>query len=93
MNTFINALLKRMTLEEKLGQLNLITPVSKTDPFAIKNALEKLKDGSGGNVYAVMGPSSFVHSRLTLADCTRLKIPLLNGLGISHGYKTIFPSP
>jgi len=93
MNVFIKELMKKMTLEEKLGQLNLITPVSKTGPFATKNALEKLKDGSGGNVYAVMGSPAMVHSRMVLADSTRLKIPLLSGLDIIHGYKTVFPIP
>lgn len=93
MNAFIQKLMKKMTLEEKLGQLNLITPVSKTGPFATKNAMEKLKDGSGGNVYAVMGSPTMIHSRMVLADSTRLKIPLLSGLDIIHGYKTIFPIP
>lgn len=93
MNAFIQELMKKMTLEEKLGQLNLITPVSKTGPFATKNALEKLKDGSGGNVYAVMGSPAMVHSRMVLVDSTRLKIPLLSGLDIIHGYKTVFPIP
>ena len=93
MNVFIKDLMKKMTIEEKLGQLNLITPVSKTGPFATKNALLKLKDGSGGNVYAIMGSPASVHSKLVLADSTRLKIPLLSGLDIIHGYKTVFPIP
>lgn len=93
MNTFINALLKKMTIEEKLGQLNLVTPTSKTGPFATKNILLKLKDGSAGNVYSIMGSPSSVHSRLVLADSTRLKVPFLSGLDIIHGYKTVFPIP
>ena len=93
MNVFIKELMKKMTLEEKLSQLNLITPVSKTGPFATKNATLKLKDGSGGNVYAIMGSPASVHSKLVLADSTRLKIPLLSGLDIIHGYKTVFPIP
>lgn len=93
MNLFVSDLLKKMTLEEKLGQLNLITPVSKTGPFATVKATSKLKDGSGGNVYAIMGTPSYIHSKISLADSTRLKIPLLNGLDIIHGYKTVFPIP
>lgn len=77
MDVFITNLLKKMTIEEKLGQMNLVTPSSKTGPFATKNALSKLKDGSGGNVYAIMGTPAFVHSRAVLADSTRLKIMLL----------------
>ena len=93
MDAFVKELLGKMTLEEKLGQLNLITPVAKTGPFATKNATLKLKEGSGGNVYALMGSPSSIHSKLTLADSTRLKIPMLNGLDIIHGYKTVFPIP
>jgi len=85
MNAFIGALMKKMTLNEKLGQLNLITPFLKTGPFATKKAFEKLKDGSAGNVYGVIGTPSGVHSKLVLADSTRLKIPLLSGLDIIHG--------
>jgi beta-glucosidase len=93
MNAFITSLMKKMTLEEKLGQMNLITPVSRTGPFATKNTFEKLKEGSAGNVYAILGAPKSVHSKVILADSTRLKIPFLNGLDIIHGYKTIFPIP
>lgn len=93
MNAFVNALLAKMTIDEKLGQLNLVTPTAKTGPFATKNIWLKLKDGSAGNVYSIMGAPTFVHARLVLADSTRLKIPLLSGLDIIHGYKTVFPIP
>ncbi len=93
METFINNLMSKMTLEEKLGQLNLITPVARTGPFATKNASQKLKEGSAGNVYAILGTPKSVHSKVVLADSTRLRIPFLNGLDIIHGYNTIFPIP
>lgn len=93
MDAFITDLLKKMTLEEKLGQLNLVTPTSTTGPFATKRPIEKIKDGSAGNVYSIMGSPTRVHSRVVLADSTRLKIPLLNGLDIIHGFRTIFPIP
>lgn len=93
MDTFIKELMKKMTLEEKIGQLNLVTPTSKTGPFATKDVPTKLKDGSAGNVYSVMGTPELVHSTVVLADSTRLKIPLLNGLDIIHGFKTVFPIP
>ncbi|QIH35963.1 beta-glucosidase BglX [Sphingobacterium sp. DR205] len=93
MDSFITKLMKGMTPEEKLGQLNLVTPLVKTGPFATKNANEKIKDGSAGNVYAVMGSPAGVQKRLSMSDSTRLKIPLLSGLDIIHGYRTIFPIP
>lgn len=93
MDFFVNSLLKKMSLDEKLGQLNLITPIARTGPFATKNASVKMKEGSTGSVFGLIGSSSSIHSKLTLADSTRLKIPLLSGLDIVHGYKTIFPIP
>jgi beta-glucosidase len=92
MNLFVGSLMKKMTLEEKLGQLNLVTPMIKTGPFATKNFNSKLKDGSAGNVYGIMSPNT-MQSKLRLADSTRLKIPMINGLDIIHGYKTVFPIP
>ncbi|MCW3804521.1 beta-glucosidase BglX [Plebeiibacterium marinum] len=92
-NQVIDALMGQMTLEEKIAQMNLVTPTSKTGPFATKNVYEKLKDGTAGNVYSVMGEAALIHKKATIADSTRLKIPFLNGLDIIHGYKTIFPIP
>lgn len=82
-----------MTLDEKLGQLNLITPIAKTCPFTTNNRFEKIKDASAGNVFGLQSTPAGVHSRLALADSTRLKIPLLNGLDIIHGCQTVFPIP
>jgi beta-glucosidase len=93
MNVFVSEMLKNMTLEEKLGQLNLITPYARTGPFANKRGIEKMKDGSAGNVYNLMGRPSSIHSNLELAKETRLKIPLFSGLDIIHGFKTVFPIP
>jgi beta-glucosidase len=93
MNAFLAALMKKMTLDEKLGQLNLITPIAKTGPFATKNPFEKLKDASAGNVFGLHGTPASLHSRLALGDSTRLKIPMLSGLDIIHGCQTVFPIP
>lgn len=87
MDNFITQLMNKMTLKEKLGQLNLVTP------FANRNYRQKLKDGSAGNVYALLGNAKEIHSILELADSTRLKIPFLCGLDIIHGFKTVFPIP
>lgn len=93
MNTFISSLLKKMTIEEKLGQLNLITPFQKTGPFANTSAAEKMKTGIAGNVYAIIGNPQMVYNTVKNAENTRLKIPMLSGLDIIHGYKTVFPIP
>ncbi len=90
---FINLLMNKMTLEEKIGQLNLVTPTSHTGPFATKNVFDKLKDGTAGNIYSVMGSPKNVHKRYTYVDSTSHKIPFMFGLDIIHGYKTVFPIP
>ncbi len=81
----IEALLARMTLEEKAGQLNLISNEPLNDPGAIRR----------GEVGAVI---NFSNAGLAaeadgLARASRLGIPLLVGLDIVHGYRTIFPLP
>jgi beta-glucosidase len=93
MDAYITTLMKKMTLEEKLGQLSLLSPNAKTGPFASKNYVEKLKDGSGGNIFSLGGTPTEVKEKLALAENSRLKIPSLSGLDIIHGYKTIFPIP
>jgi beta-glucosidase len=93
MDEFITNLMSKMTLEEKLGQLNLLSPNANTGPFATKKYAEKLKDGSGGNIFSLVGTPSDVKAKLELAENSRLKIPVLSGLDIIHGYKTIFPIP
>ena len=93
MNHFVDSLIAKMTIDEKLGQLNLVTPIAQTGPFATKNFKEKVQEGSAGNIYGVSGSPSSVHAKLTLAEATRLKIPLLCGMDIIHGFKTVFPIP
>lgn len=93
MDKFITELMKKMTIDEKLAQLSLLTPTARTGPFATKKYAEKLKDGSGGNVYSLAGTPADIKSKLELAENTRLKIPMLSGLDIIHGFRTIFPIP
>lgn len=93
MSRFIDSLMNMMTVEEKLGQMNLISPSSRTGPFANINSESKLKTGMAGNMFGFDGTASFIHEKRLLSDSSRLKIPLLNGLDIIHGYKTIFPIP
>ena len=55
--------------------------------------MEKLEEGSAGNILSVMGSVERIHKTASLADSTRLKIPFIMALDIIHGYKTIFPIP
>ena len=90
---FISELMQKMTLEEKIAQLNLITPTSNTGPFKTKKALEKLEEGAAGNVLSVRGTLEEMHEKASYAENTRLRIPLFMALDIIHGYKTVFPIP
>ena len=92
-DSYIDSLMNEMSIEEKLGQLNLISTFVRTGPFANKRGTEKMKDGSAGNVFNLMGNSSSIQSKLELAEETRLDIPFLSGLDIIHGFKTVFPVP
>lgn len=93
MDSLIDTLMKKMTIEEKLGQLNLISNYVRTGPFANKRGIEKMKDGSAGNVFNLMGTPSSINSQLKFAENTRQQIPFLSGLDIIHGFKTVFPVP
>ena len=44
-----------MSVEEKIAQLNLVTPSAGTGPFKTKRVMEKLEEGSAGNILSVMG--------------------------------------
>ena len=90
---FIKQLMNQMTIEEKIAQLNLITPTAGTGPFKTRRATEKLKDGTAANVLSVRGTPQRIHERAAYAQNTRLKIPYLLALDIIHGYKTVFPIP
>ena len=90
----ISSLLKQMTLEEKIGQLNQYTGDNQaTGPITINPNKEKeIKSGLIGSMLNVIGTD---HTRQyqELAMQSRLKIPLLFGQDVIHGYKTTFPIP
>lgn len=91
----VNDLLKKMTLEEKIGQLNQYTGFQfVTGPQNPNSAeiLKEIKEGKVGSMLNVMGTKETTQFQ-KLAMQTRLKIPLLFGLDVIHGYKTTFPIP
>ena len=91
----VEALLKKMTLEEKIGQLNLLTPGGgvATGSVVSKNVEEKIKAGNVGGLFGVTGPDKIRQAQEIAVKKTRLGIPLLIGSDIIHGYKTTFPTP
>lgn len=90
----VNELLKRMTLEEKIGQLNQYSGRLLTGPANTTktNLQEEIKNGSVGSMLNVKGVND-TREVQALAMQSRLKIPLLFGLDVIHGYETMFPIP
>jgi len=90
----VNALLKKMTIEEKIGQLNQYTgDNSATGPITINpNKQAEIKAGLVGSMLNIIG-TKYTRQYQELAMQSRLKIPLLFGQDVIHGYKTTFPIP
>lgn len=94
MDRFINVLMAKMTLDEKIGQLNLLTPGGGVATGAVvsSDVETKIKAGSVGGLFGVIGVDK-IRQAQELAVNNRLKIPMIFGSDIIHGYKTTFPIP
>lgn len=93
MDQFVSSLMKKMTLEEKIGQLNLPSVgFDVTGPILSKDVDAKIKKGLVGGVFNTYTPTA-ARKLQALALATRLKIPLLFGYDVIHGHRTIFPIP
>jgi beta-glucosidase len=98
LETKIDSVLKLMTLEEKAGQLNQyngfwdITGPTPKDGQAAKK-YEDLKKGLVGSMLNIKGVKEVRAFQKMAVEETRLKIPLLFGFDVIHGYKTISPIP
>ena len=95
MKTHVDALMKKMTLDEKIGQLNLITPGSgiPTGSVVSTDVEKKIKEGKVGGLFGVIGVDKIKQAQTLAVEQTRLKIPLIFGSDIIHGYKTTVPIP
>lgn len=93
MNTFINTLMSKMTIDEKIGQLNLVTGGEATTGAAVSTDVEaKIAKGNVGGIFSMTTPSK-IRKTQEIAMKSRLKIPLIFGQDVIHGYKTTFPIP
>jgi beta-glucosidase len=92
--TRIDKLLAAMTLEEKIGQLNMVaTGHTVTGPVLASGVTEGIRAGQIGSLINIWGARE-VHAVQKIAvEKTRLGIPLLIGFDVLHGHKTIFPIP
>ena len=94
MNSFISNLMSKMTLDEKIGQLNLVTPGGAvTGSVVSKDVDDKIRKGSVGGLFGITGPDKVRKAQEIAVNGSRLHIPLLFGLDVIHGHKTVFPIP
>ncbi len=94
MHSYVSKLLAKMTLEEKLGQLNL--PASSdfvTGQASSTDIAGKVMKSQVGGVFNIRSVAKIKELQELAVNKTRLKIPLLFGMDVIHGYKTIFPIP
>ena len=94
MNRFIDALMKRMTVDEKIGQLNLpVTGDITTGQAKSSDIAGRIKRGEVGGLFNLKGVEKIRDVQKLAVENSRLGIPLLFGMDVIHGYETIFPIP
>lgn len=94
MKTFIDALMKKMTLEEKLGQLNLPGAGDiVTGQAGNSDIAKKIQEGKVGGLFNIKTVAKIKEVQKLAVEKSRLKIPLLFGMDVIHGYQTVFPIP
>lgn len=94
MNQFIDQLMAKMTLDEKIGQLNLVSVgFDVTGPVVSENVDENIRKGNVGGVLNTYTPIAVRKLQELAVNNSRLKIPLLFGYDVVHGHRTIFPIP
>lgn len=92
--TRIEQLIGAMTLGEKLGQLTMTAaPYAVTGPFVAGDISQGIKSGAIGNLLNLYGPEIVAKTQRMAVEETRLGIPLLIGLDVIHGHRTLFPVP
>jgi beta-glucosidase len=89
-NARVVALLKQMTLEEKIGQLSQQFVFDKSDEVKVAEPVAK---GQLGSLLFVTDPAVINHFQHLVVEETRLHIPLIFGFDVIHGFRTIFPVP
>ena len=94
MDRFIDDLMKKMTLEEKIGQLNLpVTGEITTGQAKSSNVAKRIRAGEVGGLFNLKGVERIRDVQKQAIEESRLGIPLLFGMDVIHGYETVFPIP
>ncbi|MBL1411172.1 beta-glucosidase BglX [Sphingobacterium sp. C459-1T] len=91
---FVDDLMKKMTIDEKIGQLNLVTAGETMTGSVVSTDVEtKIKSGQIGGIFSMSTPTKIRKTQELAIKYSRLKIPLIFGIDVIHGYRTIFPIP
>jgi len=94
MNAFVTNLMAKMTLDEKIGQLNLVTPGGAVTGSVVSQGVdENIRKGAVGGLFGITGPDKVRKAQEIAVNNSRLHIPLIFGLDVIHGHRTIFPIP
>ncbi len=94
MNAFITSLMNKMTLEEKIGQLNLPSAGEFTTGTATNSDIgNNVKKGNVGGLFNIKGVEKIKAIQKVAVEESRLKIPMIFGMDVIHGYETTFPIP
>lgn len=94
MDAFISDLMSKMTLEEKIGQLNLPSSGDFTTGQAQSSDIgKKIENGQVGGLFNIKGVDKIRDVQKVAVEKSRLKIPLIFAMDIIHGYETAFPIP
>jgi beta-glucosidase len=91
---FVAELMAKMTLDEKIGQLNLPTSGDITTGAAnSSNVAKNIEEGNVGGLFNIKSAQKIKEVQIIAVEKSRLKIPLLFGMDVIHGYETTFPIP
>src|SRR5262249_7615907 len=90
----IDNLIAEMTLDEKLGQLTMVASTyAVTGPVIAGDSTQSIAEGKLGNLLNLFGPGPTHKIQALAVGTSRLGIPLLIGLDVIHGHRTLFPIP
>lgn len=93
MDEKVSSLMSEMTLDEKIGQLNLPVSGILTGDARSENVAENIRNGHTGGVFGVRGAEQCRKIQEIAVNESRLHIPLIFGFDVIHGYETTFPIP
>lgn len=95
MDRFISELMGKMTIQEKIGQLNLVTPGGGilTGSVVSTDVEAKIKAGNVGGIFGIYGPEKLRQAQKLAVEESRLGVPMIFGSDVIHGYKTTVPIP